>query len=205
MKNAKQEQNMEGKMKVICVLGSPRADGNSATIAGRFRDIAEGMGAEVRSFILNQLDFKGCQGCMACKTTSDRCVVKDDLAQVLDAVYEADIVVTATPVYMGWVSGQFKSFLDRAYSFLGPDYLTNPDPSRLSKGKKMVYIMTQGNPSEEMFKDARDKTAFLFERLGFEKSHIIHGCDLKGPEDAGKREDLLSEAEKLAADLCKSA
>jgi multimeric flavodoxin WrbA len=80
---------------------------------------------------------------MTCKTKLDRCVLKDDLSEVLDAVRETDILVMATPVYYGEVSSQLKGFIDRTFSFLVPDYTTNPNPSRLQSNKKLVFIQTQ--------------------------------------------------------------
>jgi len=69
---------------------------------------------------------------------------KDDLEKVLDAVRRADVLVMASPIYYGEVASQIKAFIDRTYSFLASDYVTNPHPSRLSPGKKMVFILTQG-------------------------------------------------------------
>jgi len=53
-------------MKVVSLLGSPRENGNSSTIAKHFCDTAEKLGAEERAFSLNKLNYRGCQGCLAC-------------------------------------------------------------------------------------------------------------------------------------------
>lgn len=68
-------------MKVLCVQGSPRKQGNSATIARRFLKVAEDRGATTETYILNELDFKPCQACYACKTKLDRCALNDDIFQ----------------------------------------------------------------------------------------------------------------------------
>jgi multimeric flavodoxin WrbA len=52
-------------MKIVSVLGSPRENGNSSTVANRFCTRAEKFGAEVKTFVLNNLEYRGCQGCMA--------------------------------------------------------------------------------------------------------------------------------------------
>ena len=98
-------------MKIVSLLGSPRPRGNSTFIANRFCDIARNRNAEVESFALNKMKYRGCQACMTCKTKLDRCVLKDDLTEVLDAVREADVLVLATPVYYGEVSSQLKAFI----------------------------------------------------------------------------------------------
>ncbi len=52
-------------MKIACVLGSPRNDANSSILARRFCDTAQKLGGEVETFVLNDLQYRGCQGCMA--------------------------------------------------------------------------------------------------------------------------------------------
>ena len=49
-------------MKIVVVLGSPRPQGNSAVLAQRLLDAAEGLGAEVQKFFVNKMDFKGVSG-----------------------------------------------------------------------------------------------------------------------------------------------
>jgi multimeric flavodoxin WrbA len=90
---------MKGRsMKITCLLGSPREKGNSAVLAKKFCQTAEDLGASVRTFTLNTLNFRGCQGCMACKTKADKCVIKDDLEAVLEAARESDVLVLSSPV-----------------------------------------------------------------------------------------------------------
>ena len=87
-------------MKITCVLGSPRPNGNGEVLAKRFGDTAEKLGAQVQTYVLNELNYRGCQACMACKTKSDKCVLQDDLTPVLESVREGDVLVMATPVYL---------------------------------------------------------------------------------------------------------
>ena len=129
-------------MKIVSLLGSPRANGNTATLIKAFNKTAEDLGAVVQTFFLNKLDSKGCQACDACKTKTDHCVIKDDLANVLESVKNADVLVAATPIYFADISAQFKIFVDRCYSYLEP-FETMPEISRLKAGKKFVLITVQ--------------------------------------------------------------
>jgi multimeric flavodoxin WrbA len=186
-------------MKIICVLGSPREKGNSSAIVKKFCEAAGKKGADIESFSLNSLNFKGCQGCMACKERSDRCVVNDELKPVLDSIYETDILVLASPVYMGAVTGQLKCFLDRTFSFLKPDFKTSADPSRLPGGKKALVVTTQGAP-ESMFKDVPAQLEMMLKRHGFSEVKTIRGCEIRDIGDAEKNEilmDMAVEAAKL--------
>lgn len=184
--------------KITCLLGSPRPKGNSTTIAKRFCETAEKLGAQVTTFALNKLTYKGCQACMTCKTKLDKCVLKDDLTQVLDSIREADILVMATPTYYADVSGQMKCFIDRTFSYLVPDYMTNSNPSRLSAGKKLVFIQTQGQPEESMYADVFPRYDFFFQWYGFKDNYVIRGCGLMNAGEAEAREDIMKAAEETA-------
>jgi multimeric flavodoxin WrbA len=188
-------------MKVVCLFGSPRPKGNSTLIANRFCDKAEQLGAKVEKFSLNKLNYRGCQACMTCKTKLDKCVLKDDLSQVLDSIHDADILVLASPVYYGDVTSQMKAFVDRTFSYLVPDYTTNPNPSRLERGKKLVFIQVQGSAYENQFDDIFTRYEYFFKWYGFGDAHLIRGLGLFALQDAEKDEKILQLAEQTAQQL----
>lgn len=187
-------------MKIVSLLGSPRPGGNSAAITNRFTETAAGLGAETRIFQLNRLNYKGCQGCYACKKGLDRCVLNDDLAEVLTAVQEADVVVLASPVYYGDVTAQLKGFIDRSYSYLKPDYLTNPQPSRLTP-KKLVFVLTQGNPDESLFADIFPRYDGFLKWMGFTDTRLIRACGIGPASVDAVPEHILQQAEAAAREI----
>jgi len=189
-------------MKIVSLLGSPRAKSNSSTIAERFCATAKGLGAEVRAFTLNDLDYRGCQGCMACKTKLDRCALKDGLTEVLEAVRETDVLVLASPVYYWDVSAQMKAFLDRTFSFLVPDFITNPVKSRLEPGKKLVLVLAQNNPDKNSFTDIFPKFDYFFRAYGFTDTRLIRAFGVGAPGEVASHADVMELAEKTAKELC---
>ena len=191
-------------MKIVCLLGSPRSEGNSATIARSFLESAASLGAESRTFELNKLAYRGCQGCYACKTTLDHCVLNDDLTEVLQAVKEADVVVYASPVYYGDITAQLKGFMDRTFSYLVPDYITNPQPSRLAPGKKLLFILTQGQPDEGMFADIFPRYDFFLKWGGFAETRLIRACGVGAGGARGVPESFLDKAREAARALLTS-
>ena len=184
-------------MKIVTLLGSPRSQGNSTAIARRFQDTAVNLGAEIRTFELNRLTYRGCQGCYACKEKLDHCILNDDLTTVLTAAAESDVVVLASPVYFGDVTSQLKGFIDRSYSYLKPDYLTNPIPSRFSS-KKLVFILTQGHPDESLFADIFTRYDGFLKWLGFSETHLIRVCGIGPTTVDAVPEATLAQAEELA-------
>ncbi len=188
-------------MKTVCLLGSPRPKGNSAIIAKRYCDAAEGSGADVQIYNLNKLKYRGCQACMTCKTKLDKCVLKDDLSEILEAVRNAEVLVMATPTYYGDVSSQLKAFIDRTYSYLTPDYQTNPTPCRLSPGKKLVFIQTQGDPDENNFTDVFPRYEAFFKWYGFDETYLVRACGVGDAGEVETHEDVLKMAEETAQKL----
>lgn len=188
-------------MKIVSLLGSPRSTGNSATIARHLLQTTAGLGAETQTFELNRLAYRGCQACYACKQGREDCVLNDDLTEVLAAVQAADAVVLATPVYYGDITAQLKGFIDRSYSYLVPDYLTNPQPSRLSS-KKLVFILTQGQPEEAMFADIFPRYDFFLKWMGFTETRLIRACGI-GPANGNDKapETALQQAAEAARHL----
>jgi multimeric flavodoxin WrbA len=195
-------EKKENEVKIVCVLGSPRENANSSMIANRFSTAAKKFGSEVKTFVLNDLTFRGCQGCMLCKTQLDRCAVKDDLTEVLDAIRDTDVLVLASPVYYWDVSGQLKCFLDRTFSYLVPDFYTNPVKSRLAPGKKLVLILAQANPDQNMFTDIFPKFDYFFRSYGFNDTRLVRACGVGAPGEVENRADVMKLAEELAAELC---
>jgi multimeric flavodoxin WrbA len=190
-------------MKVSCLIGSPRPKSNSAAIAARFTETAASLGATIETTVLNDLTYKGCQGCMACKISSEKCVVQDELAPVLEGLKGADVVVLALPVYCSDVPGQVKCFIDRTYSYMPPNFMQGA-PSRVPPGKKLVYILTQGAPVEEMFADvAKRYPEFLKRSMAFGETHVIRGIGVGSGGAFGVPDPLLQQAEDLARKIVK--
>ena len=183
-------------MKIVAVLGSPRPQGNSSTLARAFLKAAGERGAEVSEYLLNQLAYQGCQGCMACKTKRDTCILEDDLAPVLNAVKEADLLVLASPVYFGDLSGQMKCFFDRTYSYINPDF-----SSRVPPGKKAVMVLVQANPEPAQFADIFPRYERWLKLYGYDPIHLLRAVGVREPGEIASQAAALEAAAALAREL----
>ena len=188
-------------MNIVALLGSPRPKGTSTTLARKFLANAEERGFKPIVHELNTLTYRGCQGCFACKISSENCVVKDDLTQVLADVAKADVLLLATPVYFGDPTSQLKGFIDRTFSFFAPDYRTSPTPSRLAPGKKLVFIQTQGNPDETFFADIFPKNSAFLKRNSFGEAYLIRARGVATVDDVLKHDSYLYHADQVAEEV----
>ena len=137
-------------MKAIGINGSPRKKWNTAMLLEKALEGAASQGVETESVHLYDLTYKGCVSCFACKTKDGksygRCARIDDLTPVLKKAEEADIIILASPIYFGTVTGEMRSFMER---LLFP-YMTYTDPpGTLFSGKvRTAFLYALGAPEE---------------------------------------------------------
>ncbi|MGL4652029.1 flavodoxin family protein [Cetobacterium sp.] len=139
-------------MKLVAFMGSPRKNGNTSKITHEVIKGAESVGIETEIYNLNQLNIKGCQGCMYCRT-HDLCVLKDDMEKIYASIKEADVLVIASPIYMWQVTGQVKIFLDRLFAILSTNGDNYEHYGSKVGNKQVIMIYTQGQPAEQVFQN----------------------------------------------------
>lgn len=104
-------------MKAIAINGSPRKNWNTANLLKKSLEGAASIGAETELIHLYDLDFKGCSSCFACKKIESDlngyCVMKDNLTDVLKTILSSDILIMGSPIYLGNITGEMKSFMER--------------------------------------------------------------------------------------------
>ena len=79
-----------------------------------------------------------CRACDGCVRNGGTCILKDDMADILDLYQKADVLVLATPVYFYGISAQMKTFIDRTY------------PIWQHLGKKDVYYIISAGLGEDI-------------------------------------------------------
>ena len=104
-------------MKVLSINGSRRKNGNTECLIQSILAPATKAGAQIESISLGDYDIGACTGCEGC-CSSWECIIKDDFAQVVEKIDEADGIVLASPTYWYSVTSDMKRFIDRCYSLI---------------------------------------------------------------------------------------
>ena len=136
-------------MKVLAINGSPRKRWNTYTLIEKCLEGAKAKGAETEIINLYDLQFKGCNSCFICKLkehTVTKCAMKDKLELVLQKVCECDALVLGSPIYLGNITGEMKSFMER---LLFPYISYEGKPSTFGKKIKSVFFYTMNIPPED--------------------------------------------------------
>ncbi|MHC9537987.1 MAG: flavodoxin family protein [Vulcanimicrobiota bacterium] len=178
-------------MKIIGINGSPRSKGNTHYLVEQVLKGAKEAGATISMYDVNEMSFKGCQGCLACRSKG-KCVQNDDLTAVLDEIAGADGIVLGTPVYMWQMTGQLKLVLDRFLAFLNPDFT-----SRLKPGKKAVLAVTQGAPDEKQFMPYFESVASVLKFGGLGACEILIAGGNMEKGDVEKNTAAIAKAGEL--------
>lgn len=177
---------------IVLLRGSPRAKGNSDQMADRFCDTAAAQGCAVNDYALRDLSFVPYG-----EVPADH---QDGLSDALNKIYDADIVVLSTPIYLCNMSGLLKGALDRFFGFLKSDYLTNPQPSNLSPGKQIILLQTQGEPAARYDK-LLEQYGPALDKLGFAERHMVRACGVRDPGDILSQPEVLQQVDALAKRL----
>jgi multimeric flavodoxin WrbA len=98
--------------RILILSSSPRKHGNPNALCDRFIEGAIEAKHQVEKVVLADKKINYCTGCYACRGNG-RCAQKDDMAQILDSMIAADVIVLATPVYFYTMCAQMKTVIDR--------------------------------------------------------------------------------------------
>ncbi len=129
--------------KVLVLSASPRKGGNSELLCDQFIKGALETGNHVEKIFLREKKINYCLACDGCQRNGGMCVQKDDMADILQKMVEADVIVMSTPVYFYTMNAQMKTLIDRTY----PRYTE-------IRNKEFYFILTAADND----KRARDRT-----------------------------------------------
>lgn len=102
--------------KIVVVNAGPRKGWNTDTLITEAAKGAESKGAEIIRFDLFRLErYTGCISCFGCKREKNkgRCVCKDGLTPVLDAIRTADGLIIGSPNYLSEPTASFRALYER--------------------------------------------------------------------------------------------
>ncbi len=136
---------------ITAVNASPRTGWNTASLVRAAADGAAAAEAEVTYFDLYKLEkFTGCISCFGCKLDPNkgRCICRDGLAPVLEAIRGSDGLILGSPNYLGDVSAGFRALYERLI-FQSLTYKKEPR-SYNSRRIPVLLIMTS-NSSEAFY------------------------------------------------------
>ncbi|MDY2938732.1 MAG: flavodoxin family protein [Fusicatenibacter sp.] len=177
--------------KVLIVSTSLRGGSNSALLARECEKGAKEAGHDVEYISLKGKEIKYCIGCLSCQKTGG-CVLKDDAADIMEKVKEAEVIVYATPIYYYEMCGQMKTLLDRLNPLYSADY----------KFRDIYMIATAAENEESTFEKAYNGLqgwVDCFEKASLKG--IVSGGGIDEANTASDYVDVMKKAYELGKEL----
>lgn len=141
-------------MNILIINGSPKGTrSNSLQLANAFAEGIQAASATppaIETIHVSQKNIQPCKGCFFCwKTTPGKCVIADDMSQILDRILRADLIIWTFPLYYFGLPGPLKTLIDRQLPlnlpFMTKGAKGGSHPSRYDMShKKTVLISTCG-------------------------------------------------------------
>ena len=173
--------------KVLIISTSLRRESNSHAMAESFARGARETGCDVELLTLRGKDIRFCIGCLSCQQ-SGKCVIADDMPEIMKKMHDADAICFATPIYYYEMSGQMKTLLDRSNPLYESDYAFTD-----------VYLLATAADDEITAMDGAVKGMGGWIEC-FERSHLAGVLRAVGVNEGGEifdHPDYLTEAYEM--------
>ena len=166
--------------KVLVLMSSARKGANTDQMVDEFIRGAQEAGHEVEKIMVARLNIKGCIGCRMCRTKGNRCVQKDDMADLYEKLLAADVVAFASPVYFYNVNAQMKLLMDRTFAI---------EP--IFNNKKVYLITTGAAPVENYYENIKMSFHNYISCFQNMQENVIIGGGTMEKQDIQKNEAAL--------------
>jgi len=138
--------------KILGIVGSYRKDGVIDTLVSAALDSAREQGAETEKIYLIDRHIEFCANCRSCTQQAGeapgRCVIDDDMADILSRYAQADGLIFGAPVNFFNVNAVTRTFMERLVCFsYWPWGQPSPKPRKAFRGKYAVLITSSAMPS----------------------------------------------------------
>ena len=148
-------------MNIAIFNGSPWGEkGHTHIMAEGFEKGAVQAGAKCQNVLLVSKKIQPCTECETCFfKTPGKCILKDDMSELISRFLDSDVVVFATPIFIDNVTALMKTFIDR-YDVLEPHYEKDSNGEyhrrgRYKKYPKFVVISSCAMPEQSNFQVLR--------------------------------------------------
>jgi len=187
-------------MHILIILGSPRKNGNSETLAQAVAGgILQHPHATLEFIRLNDLHISPCQGCGGCNKTST-CVIDDDMTPLYEKVDACDHLILVSPIYFYGLSAQCKIFIDRFQARWARKYLAGVR-FRIDEQRKGYLLATAATEGKKVFDGALLTARTFLDAIDLElgNSLLIRGVDQRGA--VKERSEILEQATAFGKEI----
>jgi protein-tyrosine-phosphatase len=187
-------------MLVLGLQGSPRRKGNSDYLLSLFMAAAEALGARTRVIDACRRHIEPCKELIVCEKKG-YCPIDDDMQhEIYGLLWEADVIVPASPIFFYNCTAQLKALIDRSQTLWARKYkLKLTDPGRRSR--RGFYLSMAATRGKNLFEGLELTMKYFFDAAGagFEGGLAYRGIEGRG--DMALHPTVQADVKKAAESL----
>lgn len=189
--------------KIVAVYGSPRRQGNTATLLKKAVQGANDAGAQVEEIVLRDLRMSPCLEIYGCNKAGE-CRLKDDFQKARDQILACRGLMLASPVFFYTVSAHTKILMDRFQSLWVKKYwVEKTGQNQKNALRKGLFIAAGATRGKKLFDGMLLSLRYFFDVIDMElwKTLLYRGLDFEG--DVLKFPEYLDEAYQAGKEFAK--
>lgn len=180
--------------RIVALYGSPRRDGNTASLLKQAVAGARAAGARVDEIVLRDLKMSACLEIYSCKHSGE-CSLKDDFQRVRDQILAAGGLMLASPIFYYTVTAHTKILMERFHSLWVKKHLSGqPEGEGPAARRKGLFISAGATRGKRLFDGTLLSIRYFFDTLDMAlwRTLLYRGLEWEG--DAQKHPEYLDEA-----------
>jgi arsenate reductase len=187
-------------MFVLGLMGSPRAQGNTALLLDAFLDGAGRQGAATLKVDVPAKHIAPCQGCQFCAQQGLCRIIDDDMGEINYLLRKADVVAIATPIFFYGPPSQLKAVIDRAQALWARRYIMKLLDPKVSfrKGFLLAVGATKG---KELFTGTNHTAKYFYDAVGAQYEGFLGYRQMESPGAIRRHPSALADANAKGAEL----
>lgn len=190
----------KNQVKIIAFLGSPRKDGNTELLLREAIKAIRESGFRVKTFNLNRMKIRPCEGCGMCSKTGT-CKIGDDMRKIYTAIRESHRFILASPIFFFGMSAQTKTMIDRCQAFWCERYLLKMPIIDNQYGRRGLLILVGGTEREIGFQCAEATAKAFFRTISVPEHNTLSIMDVDAKGEILRHPTALKDAYRAGKDL----
>ncbi|HNQ67644.1 MAG TPA: flavodoxin family protein [Bacteroidales bacterium] len=116
-------------MKISVLNFSLRKTGRTSKVFYPFiKGLQKSKDNKIELYHLTDWEIKNCQGCSHCWFIDPgNCIINDDFSKQIKNIITSDLIVFASPIWVGNGTHLFRTFAERLFGTIKPDFIEHPN------------------------------------------------------------------------------
>ena len=187
-------------MLALGLQGSPRKKGNTSFLLSAFMNELQKLGAQIKVIDADKKNIIPCKEYSVCEKKGF-CPLDDDMnSEIYPLLRQADIIVTATPIFFYSAPAQLKALIDRSQALWARRYkLKLNDPNR--KWRRGFLLSLGATKGKNLFNGLHLTIKYFFDAVGTSLEGSLTYRQIENPGDMEKHPSVLKEVKEKANQL----